>query len=99
MESQARVSRLERGASSEVYSDDDDGETKRKLAALASQRRAVALLVFAITLHNFPEGLAVGVGFGGATAGVAGASRARAWNLAVKMGVQSIWSPLNFESG
>jgi zinc transporter ZupT len=54
-----------------------------------TQRRAVALLVLAITLHNFPEGLAVGVGFGGAAAGVPGASRARARNLAIGIGLQN----------
>ncbi|HOO58601.1 MAG TPA: ZIP family metal transporter, partial [Anaerolineaceae bacterium] len=32
------------------------------------------LLVFAITLHNIPEGLAVGVAFGAANAGLSGAS-------------------------
>merc|ERR1712166_849451 len=39
-------------------------DPKRKPADLQSQRR-VLLLVVAITLHNLPEGLAVGVAFGG----------------------------------
>lgn len=34
-------------------------------ASMASRTRRVWLFVAAITLHNFPEGLAVGVGFGG----------------------------------
>ena len=64
----------------------DDDSTAKKAAAA---RRAVALLVFAITLHNFPEGLAVGVGFGGAAAGLAGQSRAKAMNLALGIGLQN----------
>jgi ZIP family zinc transporter len=36
--------------------------------------RRSTLLVLAITLHNIPEGLAVGVAFGGAAAGVLGAA-------------------------
>ena len=48
---------LERGgASTPSFDDYDDDDAGRKAA---SQKRAVALLVFAITLHNFPEGLAV----------------------------------------
>jgi len=39
-------------------------DPKRKPADLQSQRR-VLLLVVAVTLHNLPEGLAVGVSFGG----------------------------------
>ena len=37
----------------------------------ASHLRRVWLLIIAITLHNFPEGLAVGVGFGGEDVGAA----------------------------
>jgi len=39
-------------------------DPKRKPADVQSQRR-VLLLVVAVTLHNLPEGLAVGVAFGG----------------------------------
>ena len=47
------------------------------------------LLVMAITLHNIPEGLAVGVGFGGAASGLPGASIAAAVTLAVGIGLQN----------
>lgn len=51
-------------------------------------RRAV-LLVLAITLHNIPEGLAVGVAFGGAAAGLPEASIAGALVLSLGIGVQN----------
>lgn len=51
-------------------------------------RRSI-LLVLAITLHNFPEGLAVGVAFGAAAAGVPGATTAAAIALAVGIGLQN----------
>jgi ZIP family zinc transporter len=51
-------------------------------------RRSV-LLVSAITLHNFPEGLAVGVAFGGAAAGHPEATVAGATALAIGIGLQN----------
>ncbi|UCC64302.1 MAG: ZIP family metal transporter [Anaerolineae bacterium] len=51
-------------------------------------RRSV-LLVLAITLHNFPEGLAVGVAFGALSAGLPAASLAAAVTLAVGIGIQN----------
>jgi len=47
------------------------------------------LLVLAITLHNFPEGLAVGVAFGAAAAGIPEASLASAVALAIGIGIQN----------
>jgi ZIP family zinc transporter len=47
------------------------------------------LLVLAITLHNIPEGLAVGVAFGGANVGLASASLAGAVALALGIGLQN----------
>lgn len=47
------------------------------------------LLVLAITLHNIPEGLAVGVLFGGAAAGLEGASIGAAVALAIGIGIQN----------
>ena len=47
------------------------------------------LLVLAITLHNFPEGLAVGVAFGAVAAGVPSASLTSALALALGIGLQN----------
>jgi zinc transporter, ZIP family len=47
------------------------------------------LLVLAITLHNIPEGLAVGVAFGAVSAGVPSASIAGAIALALGIGIQN----------
>ena len=47
------------------------------------------LLVLAITLHNIPEGLAVGVAFGAAAAGLPGATLAGAVALALGIGLQN----------
>ena len=51
-------------------------------------RRSV-LLVLAITLHNFPEGLAVGVAFGAAAADLPAATLAGAMALALGIGLQN----------
>ncbi|MBF0407805.1 MAG: ZIP family metal transporter [Candidatus Riflebacteria bacterium] len=47
------------------------------------------LLVLAITLHNIPEGLAVGVAFGAAAAGLPSATVAGAVALAIGIGIQN----------
>jgi ZIP family zinc transporter len=47
------------------------------------------LLVLAITLHNIPEGLAIGVAFGAVTAGSESATLAGAVALAVGIGIQN----------
>lgn len=47
------------------------------------------LLLFAITLHNLPEGLAIGVLFGGVALGVPEASVAGALILAIGIGIQN----------
>jgi len=51
-------------------------------------RRSI-LLVLAITLHNVPEGLAVGVAFGAAAAGIPEASLTAAIALAIGIGLQN----------
>ena len=50
---------------------------------VAQDARRIWLFVFAIALHNLPEGLAVGVGFGQD-------DLARAWALAAGIGVQNL---------
>lgn len=53
--------------------------------------RRATLLVLAITLHNIPEGLAVGVGFAGAAGGLeGGGSIEAAIALALGIGIQNI---------
>ncbi|MCD6569424.1 MAG: ZIP family metal transporter [Deltaproteobacteria bacterium] len=47
------------------------------------------LLILAITLHNIPEGLAVGVAFGAAAAGFPSATLAGAVALAIGIGIQN----------
>ncbi|MDF3129361.1 ZIP family metal transporter [Kiritimatiellaeota bacterium B1221] len=47
------------------------------------------LLVLAITLHNIPEGLAVGVAFGAAAAGLPSATIGAAIALAIGIGIQN----------
>ena len=54
----------------------------------SSWQRSV-LLVFAITLHNIPEGLAVGVAFGAAASGLDNASLSSAIALALGIGIQN----------
>ncbi|MEO1011240.1 MAG: ZIP family metal transporter [Bacteroidota bacterium] len=51
--------------------------------------RRTTLLTLAITLHNIPEGLAVGVLFGGVAAGFEGASIGGAVALALGIGLQN----------
>ncbi|MDH5638062.1 MAG: ZIP family metal transporter [Nitrospinota bacterium] len=51
--------------------------------------RRTTLLVMAITLHNIPEGLAIGVAFGGVAAGMPEASMAGAVALAIGIGIQN----------
>lgn len=51
-------------------------------------RRSI-LLVLAITLHNFPEGLAIGVAFGAVAANYSSATLAGAVALAIGIGIQN----------
>lgn len=55
-----------------------------------SSWRRSTLLVSAITLHNVPEGLAVGVAFGAAASGVGSATLAGAIALAVGIALQNV---------
>jgi zinc transporter, ZIP family len=63
----------------------DTGETE---GIKTSWQRSV-LLVLAITLHNIPEGLAVGVAFGALAADLPSASLAGATALAIGIGLQN----------
>ncbi len=64
----------------------------RSMAApegLKSHWKRTTLLVLAITLHNFPEGLAVGVAFGAVAAGLPSATLSGAMALALGIGIQN----------
>ncbi|XP_068161593.1 zinc transporter ZIP11-like isoform X2 [Antennarius striatus] len=75
------------------YSGSSDGqETGSKLhgevGRTASSWRRILLLILAITIHNIPEGLAVGVGFG-AVGKTSSATFESARNLAIGIGIQN----------
>jgi zinc transporter, ZIP family len=63
-------------------------ETEEAEGIKTTWQRSV-LLVTAITLHNFPEGLAVGVAFGAVAAGLPAATLAGAIALAIGIGIQN----------
>ena len=65
-----------------------EGERKRRKKEKRDKEswRRLILLVVAVTIHNFPEGLAVGVGYGGAS-GPGGLERADL--LAMGIGIQN----------
>jgi len=49
-----------------------------------------AMLALAVTIHNLPEGMAVGVVFGGAEEGVAGLSLASALAVSIGIAIQNV---------
>jgi ZIP family zinc transporter len=62
----------------------------REAEGPATAWRRSVLLVTAITLHNIPEGLAVGVAFGGTMHGLSSASLGAAVALAIGIAVQNL---------
>jgi ZIP family zinc transporter len=60
-----------------------------KAEGLPTRWRRSVLLVLAITLHNIPEGLAVGVAFGAVAHGLPAASLGAAVALAIGIGLQN----------
>ena len=61
----------------------------QKGPCLPNNRKRCWVLVFAITLHNIPEGMAVGVAFGSLAYGLNGATLAAACLLALGIGLQN----------
>ena len=55
----------------------------------SSSVKRVIMLVLSITLHNIPEGLAVGVAFGSIAYSLDGATLGSAWILALGIGLQN----------
>ncbi|XP_060884035.1 zinc transporter ZIP11-like [Labrus mixtus] len=92
-----RIDKIENG---EVYQrrrgphleSSEDGETGSKqpeqVGQTGSSWRRILLLILAITIHNIPEGLAVGVGFG-AIGKTSSATFESARNLAIGIGIQN----------
>ncbi len=69
------------------------GLPKSEAEGVSTSWRRSTLLVLAITLHNIPEGLAIGVLFGGAAAGIdptGTATIAGAIALAIGIGIQNL---------
>ncbi|XP_056285093.1 zinc transporter ZIP11-like isoform X2 [Pseudoliparis swirei] len=70
----------------------DEQEARRRrceaVGQAASSWRRIVLLILAITIHNIPEGLAVGVGFG-AIGKTSSATFESARNLAIGIGIQN----------
>lgn len=62
----------------EHYSDNTNDSLKR-----------VIMLIFSITLHNIPEGMAIGVAFGSIKYGIDGATLASSIALALGIGIQN----------
>ncbi len=63
-------------------------KNKKNLRSANSLKRCI-LLISAITIHNIPEGMAVGVAFGGIAAGVPGMTLIGAIMLAIGIGIQN----------
>ena len=65
------------------------GQPRSEAEGISTSWRRSVLLVSAITLHNIPEGLAVGVAFGAAAIGAPGATIGAAVALAIGIGLQN----------
>ena len=65
------------------------GSSMEEAEGIKTSWQRSVLLVLAITLHNIPEGLAVGVAFGAVAANLPAASLAGAVALAIGIGIQN----------
>ena len=66
-----------------------DRITKSKNYKKESSLKRCLMLIISITLHNIPEGLAIGVAFGSLYYGIDGATISSAWMLALGIGLQN----------
>lgn len=74
-----------------LYSDrflDSVLKSKKNIAESSSLKRCI-LLISAITIHNIPEGMAIGVAFGGIATGIPGMTLVSAIMLALGIGIQN----------
>lgn len=60
-----------------------------KPEGMQSKLKKSTMLIFAVTLHNIPEGMAVGVTFAGAATGHSGITMAGAFALAIGIAIQN----------
>lgn len=60
-----------------------------KPEGIKSKLKKTTMMVFAVTLHNIPEGMAVGVTFAGALIGNTGITMAGAFALAIEIAIQN----------
>jgi ZIP family zinc transporter len=65
------------------------GMAMEQAEGVKTRWQRTTLLVLAITLHNIPEGLAIGVAFGAVAAGFPSATLAAAVALAIGIGIQN----------
>ena len=63
-------------------------KNRKSIGSKGSLKRSI-LLIAAITIHNIPEGMAVGVAFGGIASGVPGMTLIGAVMLALGIGIQN----------
>uniref|UniRef100_A0A8C6TQQ7 Zinc transporter ZIP11 n=1 Tax=Neogobius melanostomus TaxID=47308 RepID=A0A8C6TQQ7_9GOBI len=83
------VYQRKKGSHSSSGEGQEAGSKQQEAAARAeSSWRRILLLILAITIHNIPEGLAVGVGFG-AIGKTSTATFESARNLAIGIGIQN----------
>ncbi|MGE6755844.1 ZIP family metal transporter [Rossellomorea sp. NPDC071047] len=66
------------------------GNEKEKAEGPPTKFKKSTLLFLAITLHNIPEGLAIGVAFGAASMGLGDATLVGAIGLAIGIGIQNM---------
>lgn len=65
------------------------GSLIKKNKVTKAPEKRINLLILAVTLHNIPEGLAIGVAFGAVAAGIPSATLPAAIALAIGIGIQN----------
>ena len=68
----------------------EEARNKKKNQTIKEKVNSTSMLVLAVTLHNIPEGMAVGVAFAGLIIGNAGITIAGALALAIGIAIQNI---------
>ena len=61
----------------------------QKKINITKNKKRISMLIFSITLHNIPEGMAIGVAFGSVIYGLNGATLGAASLLAIGIGIQN----------